>query len=367
MKTRFTYRLTPAGFRIGMMMKLVVFLLFFVACQKEMTAPVANTYNTPAAAVPTEIKNFRINKANLVLLEGNADATAMNMTWDGLNTPGVTYVVEAGAPGTGFEQKVEIGTTDQAAFAITVREMNQYLCQLIYVNTTARVEFRVRAILPATKAIDVLATPVAADVTTYLPYTEFDAAHMFRVPGNYQNWKPNTAPRIVDAAHNGIYEGYVDFDIAYPQFLLVKGDQWMTNNTYYNIGNNKFGFGGTIMTTNGGQGTYRLVANTNTNTWNYAKINNWAVAGTVAAETEMKPDTDPLTWTVTMNMNAGTFRFRANHADAIVMGQQAEAINGAAAYNGNEIVIRKAGAYTIKLDLRNAGNYAYTIQVAQMH
>jgi hypothetical protein len=361
MKTRFQYRLLPAGFRIGMMLKLVVFFLFFVACQKEMTAPV--TTNN-AAAVPAEVKNFRINKTNLVLLEGNADAAAVNMTWDAVNVPGVTYIVEAGAAGTGFEQKVEMGATDLAGLTLTVREMNQYLCQLVYVNNTARVEFRVRAQFPGVKAGDAFATPVAADVTTYRPFIEYNAPRMFRVPGTFQNWKVNTAPKIVDAAQNGVYEGYLNFDIPYTQFLLVKGEEWMNNNTYYNIGNNKFGFGGAIMAVYG-QGTYRLTANTNTNTWNYTKINNWAIAGNaVGAETDMKPGTDPLTWVITVNMNAGTFRFRANHTDAITMGQEAGAINGLPAYDGKDIVIRKAGVYTVTLDLRNAGNYAYTVQTA---
>jgi hypothetical protein len=343
-----------------MMLKLVIFFFFFVACQKEMVVPGTAT-NT---AIPTAIKNLQVNKNTLTLLEGNADATAIQMTWDAVNVPGVVYIAEAGIAGTGFDQKVELGTTDQPAVRFTVKELNNYLRQLIYANNTARVELRVRAQMPAEKAADIFTAPIAVEATTYLPYTEYVAPRMFRVPGNYQNWKLADAPKIVDADNDGVYEGYINFNTAYPQFLLVKGDQWLTYNTYYYIGKDKFGFGGTMMAVFNGAGAYRMTANTNTNTWACTKINNWALTGTaVCGEATMQPDADPLTWVIKTKLNAGVFRFKANDTDAIVMGQDPAAINGVPAYNGADIIIKKAGTYTIKLDLRLAGNYGYCVQM----
>ncbi len=66
------------------------------------------------------------------------------------------------------------------------------------------------------------------------------------------------------------------------------------------------------------------------------------------------------TWTITMNLNVGELKFRANDDWALNFGDNDNDLKPD--YGGNNIQITSAGNYTITLDLGLAGNYAYSIR-----
>ena len=148
---------------------------------------------------------------------------------------------------------------------------------------------------------------------------------------------------------------------------MVKGSQWETKNTYTNIGDNKFGFGGSMLSIFGGAGVYLFRASTNTNKWSYTKINSWGLKGTAVsaingADPEMTGEAASVSWSITTNLVKGSFRFRANNNNAISFGHKNCDDPGVPSYEGDDIVITSPGNYTIKLQLLLAGNYLYSIQ-----
>jgi hypothetical protein len=92
-------------------------------------------------------------------------------------------------------------------------------------------------------------------------------------------------------------------------------------------------------------------------------INNWGITGTAVAAGEMimKETSTALSWTITGNLVKGSFRFRANSNDAISFGQKSCDNAGVPSYDGENIIIKQDGNYTLKLELQLAGNYAYSI------
>jgi hypothetical protein len=135
--------------------------------------------------------------------------------------------------------------------------------------------------------------------------------------------------------------------------------------TYSYIGADKFGFGGSVLSVFGGSGVYLFRANFNTHQWSYTKIKHWGIAGTAVpaanAEPVMNAGENSQVWSVTTDLVKGNFRIRANNNNAISFGQKTTDETGVPSYNGENIVIKQAGTYTIKLELQVSGNYAYSI------
>ncbi len=339
--------------------------LFFISCTKQAESPVND------ASASNGISNFHLSESKVVLLQGNADRVALSFHWDGAVNANTIYTVEAAAGGSLFAEPLDIISTNQNVVGFLVKDFNTLMCKLLYANNTGMVEFRIKM---DAKGASQYSSPVALNVTTYLPYTEYDESKIFRVPGNYQNWIIATAPKIVSPAGNGEYEGYINFNIDYPQVLMLKGNDWDPKITYTNIGANKFGFGGSMMCIVGGAGVYLFKASTNTNTWSYTKINNWGVTGTavpgrnpvdpVMGKSEDKSE-DALSWSITTNLVKGSFRIRANNDNTISFGHKAGDDTGIPSYDGDNIEIKTPGSYTIKLNLQLSGNYAYSIQKNQ--
>ena len=73
----------------------------------------------------------------------------------------------------------------------------------------------------------------------------------------------------------------------------------------------------------------------------------------------MTYDTATKTWTVTLNLNAGKIKFRANDAWDLNYGDND--FDGSLEEGGADIPVAAAGNYTITLNLEVAG-YAYEIK-----
>lgn len=349
------------------MLTMVTALLLFTACQKGVETPV----NMAAAQVATTsaafIGGFRIAEPKVIMNQGNEEKTGINFSWNRTATDNLRdYTIEAAAEGTHFEAPVELGTTDGGQVSFLVKDLNQKMCKLIPAGTTGKVELRVKAYPVYGKSTAVYSDAVALNVTTYLHYTEYAYPRYMKMPGNYQNWDLATAPQLVSVNNDGEYEGYVSFGNNYPQFMFVKGTQWEKTNTFTHIGNSKFGFGGGVLAVFGGAGTYLVKASTNTNSWSYTKINNWGIHGTAVAG---NPGTDPVmsydeaskAYVMGVNLQAGTFRFRANNDNAVTLGKEVKDGYEVPVAGGADFTVATAGYYNIYLKVDLAGNYACTV------
>jgi len=350
------------GKRLHSLLSVLFTSLFLIACTKQVVSP-ANEGNDG-------MSNFHLSESKLVLLQGNADRVAISFHWDGAVNPNTIYTLEAAVGRSLFAEPFDIISTNQNVLGFLVKDFNTLMCKLLYANNTGIVEFRIKMDHLDSKGASQYSAPVALDVTTYLPYTEYDESKIFRIPGNYQNWNVATAPKIISPQDNGEYEGYINFTIQYPQVLMLKGKDWDPKITYTYIGANKFGFGGSMMSIFGGAGVYLFKANTNTNTWSYTKINSWGVSGTAVpgnnqSDIVMQKSNDALSWTIKTDLVKGSFRLRANNSNTISFGQKACDDIGVPGYDGDDILVKTAGNYTIKLELQLAGNYAYSIQKNQ--
>lgn len=130
------------------------------------------------------------------------------------------------------------------------------------------------------------------------------------------------------------------------------------NLTSTNSNNIKLPSGGAGLT-----GYYRVRASEATMTWGYTKINTWGIIGAFngwSANVPMTFNTSTGVWSITRDMPAGEFKFRANDDWGINFGDNNADFKPE--YDGSNLNISAAGNYTISLDLSVGGNYAYTIK-----
>lgn len=334
---------------------LALVLLSCVSCQKSVDQPAPQF-------VQTEISGFRISESKMILLEGNANNKAVSFAWAPLRA-GDTYTIEADVSEDNFSDPIEIANTSSTNASFTVAQFNTLMCRLLCAENSGKIDFRVKT---SHGFVDIYSPVTAINVTTYRNYINYDDSKTLKVPGNYQGWNVATAPKIVSAKTAGEYEGFMDFENPSPQVLLVKGNQWDLKNTFTYIGNNMFGFGGSIIDVQGGAGVYLFRASTNTNRWSSTKINSWNLAGSAVqgnSKTVMADNDDAsLSWSITTDLVAGSFRINANNGNTISFGHKDTDQPGVPSYDGADLQVKRAGNYTITLKLGNAGNYGYTIR-----
>jgi hypothetical protein len=343
--------------------------LIFIACQKEMLAPDHGkpTASTSLAAGITS--QLEITKTSIQLLQANAESIAVSLRWtDFPCNSGETQDsrIEAAMAGSQFNGWVEIGASAKSSADFTVKEFNRQIRQLFVSGFAEDIILRVRNNRKGADPLYSFGAPV--QVTTYQPSIDYDNAKIIRIPGNFEHWKIDSAPKIISILSDGEYEGFINFTSNHSQFLLVKQDlTWSPLSTFYDIGNSKFGFGGKIFYLPGTAGIYKFNVSTNTNKWSCTKINSWGIIGT-AITTEAGKDQELVfnasnnTWDLTGNFKPGNFVFRANNTNEIVFGHNATSESGVADTNGAKIEITRAGNYTIRLSLLVAGNYTYSVQ-----
>ncbi len=349
--------------RFPFLMGLII--LMMSSCQKE----VISTDNQDDQC---KIGNLKITASKIVLLQGNENNVAFTLNWEligGNPSSGKLYTLEAAINGTEFANRIELGSTSTAQFKISVKDLNNKVLNLINAGVEGLMAIRIKSEQLSGKNNVHYSEPIAISVIPCQFLRTYDENNQIRVPGNFQNWNLQLAPKIFSACQNGEYEGFINFSNPFSQFLMVKGSQWEANATYSYIGSNKFGFGGTVLSVFGGQGFYQLKANTNTNTWEYTKINSWGLFGSSVYDVKdgskdkvMEYDVQSASWRITANLLAGDFRIRANGNDDISFGQGPNSKAGVPDYQGKDIHIAVSGKYAIVLKLDSPGNYYYGVQ-----
>ncbi len=353
--------------RLSKTFVLALALVSIFSCQKTMDVPAAHSQFIMPAAQPLVLQ---LSVSRLVLLQGNAGNQAFTMTWSGgpgrHNEQG-SYTVEAAVRGTGFADAVVVGTSVLPSIHFNVKDFNSAMRRILEPGKASMIDLRVKATYPAAGNTTIYSEVIALEVTPYQEHISYEPMQVIRIPGNYQQWILPCAPKVVSAANNGEYEGYIDFNHPYAQFLMVKAAiEWDPKFTYHYIGSDKFGFGGNVFSVFGGSGVYQFKVNMNTNTWSYTRIRKWELNGSaIAAEgnvVEMKRDQKGVSWHITANLQKGSFRINANGTEAISLGHSVNDPIGVPSAKGDAIQVVTAGNYTIALNLSEAGNYMYSLQ-----
>lgn len=181
------------------------------------------------------------------------------------------------------------------------------------------------------------------------------------VPGAHQGWDPATAPQLGSVNSDGKYEGYVNFATAPNEFKFTEGPDWSIS------WGDKEGDGildqldgNNIIATEAGY--YKINVDLNAKTYTYTKTD-WGVIGSATAggwdsDQNMIYDAATDTWTATLDLTVGEFKFRANDDWGINMGDNGA--DGSLEQDGANIVVATAGKYVITLKL-GAPDYLYTI------
>lgn len=344
---------------------LLLLLSILRSCKKEVTLiNVAGTAKSlpPVPSVPV----LKASITQVVLKEATADEVILHLEWYGFNTNGIAepdYHIEACMAGKYFDEWVEIGETAETNFDFTTKEFNQQIRKLMVSGLSEDVLIRIK--LPVKDTSFIYSCAEGMQVTTYQPTIVYDDQQVIRIPGNYENWKIESAPTIVSTKRNGLYEGYIEFTDAYPMFLMIKSDHvWNPLTTFYDIGANKFGYGGNIFGLRDGEGIYLIKANTATNKWSCKKINNWNIEGTSVngyPQLSMLYNSQSHSWEITRDFLAGSFIFSDIDDGGLNFGHNSGSEPGVPDYDGTPIKISQKGNYTIRLSLTNAGNYSYGI------
>lgn len=181
------------------------------------------------------------------------------------------------------------------------------------------------------------------------------------VPGAHQGWNPASAPIIYCQNYDMKYDGYVNFTEANQAFKFTAQPSWTGTN--YGDGGN-----GTLSTAGGDlkisdAGFYRLTANLGATPATYTATKTvWGLIGDATAggwntSTAMTFNAATSSWSVTTDLAAGSFKFRANDAWDINLGGSATNLT----YGGDNISVTTAGSYTITLNLGNPKAYTYSI------
>jgi len=183
------------------------------------------------------------------------------------------------------------------------------------------------------------------------------------LPGSYQGWNPAAAPTIASLNLDGFYSGYVYIDQDNTELKFTNKPDW-NNKTYGDSGD---GTSGTLASPGNNiviptAGYYLFVADTNNSTWS-ALATDWGVIGSATPggwDSDQNMTYDPVTdtWSITLDLVDGEFKFRANDAWDLNYGD--DGADGTVERNGANIPIT-AGNYTITLNLSDDSNYVYTI------
>lgn len=335
----------------------------FASCKKDEVRAVMQAGTKPALTA---------SASSIVLDTSKASTTVETFSWTASDfgyKAAVAYTLQFAKAGTNFASVEEVSVSNAATKGYTGADMNQLALKLgLAFNTAAPIDVRVKASVGSS-----VAAPVSNVVTfTVMPYQVIVNYPSLYVPGDYWNptWTPDKSPKVSSKTNNGAYEGYVYFANASSNFKFTSDPDW--NHTNYGDGGtgklSASGSAGNLAVS--GAGYYRVAANTNDLTWSATKTT-WGIIGNAptasnnwSSDVAMTYNTTTQVWTVTTNMVAGEFKFRANadwNNSLNNFGDNAPA-DGVPDYNGSNIAVTAAGNYTVTLDLHIPGNYTYTIR-----
>ncbi len=334
--------------KISILILTLATMIGFSSCQKQGTEVVLNPKNINAP----ELKSLA-DGASLTLTQANRDSTLL-FTWSpasyGFNAA-IDYYFQVDNQGNNFQNAMIVGhTKSKDSLQIVVNALNSKILLLEQdpeVPLTLKVSFRVFAIINS-NVDTTFSKPVNVTVTPF--YTPPVYPQLY-VPGAYQGWNPAAADSIGSLNSDNRYEGYIYMATA-GEFKFTSARDW--SHTDYGSGSSP----GTLSTTGGNlsvpdSGFYKFNVDTQALTWAYLKTT-WGLIGDAtpggwSTGTPMHYSPATQLWTVTLNLNVGDIKFRANGGWSLNYGSNNQ--DGKLQANAANIHVAVAGNYTVVLDL----------------
>lgn len=334
---------------------MIVGLFALAACQKVDKTQISTN---PQASV------LKLQDGAVIVLEAANQNVPIIFQWDVANYGPqlvVNYTLQMDLQGNDFADAVAIGiVTNDAEFTIVTSDFNNKLLPYLpdpEVPEPIALEFRVMS------GVNPSVTPLYSSVIkqTITPYFVPIVYPVLNVPGSYQGWNPEDPSTVVTSVNsNEMYEGYLWFPDDNTEYKYARGS-WDENWGDDNADGTLDPGGANIIAAVAGY--YKLnvdlVALTHT-----AVRTEWGVIGTATpggwdVSTPMTYDVEAQTWSVTMDLAADEFKFRANDAWDINYGDNEG--NGTLQQDGANILVPAAGNYTITLEL-NKPIYKYKLK-----
>lgn len=347
-----------------------VLMITLSSCEKDQEMVVAN-----GDANPT----FTTSATELTLSQSESADTVITFSWPAVDfgyDAVVNYSIQFGIKGQDFAKSEIVSAGSALKLDMTAAQLNALIGRLDETaldgntfNLDTRLVARIGTTYGSTSQVSDL------KVTTYSDDIIYPSLW---VPGDYQGWVPENAPRVStgQATDNKIYSGYIFIEktTGSPfKFTSIAG--WSGSNYGGTSTQSATGASGDLSTSGGDLniakgGYYKLDADLNTNKWKALKTD-WGIIGDATPgswdnSTPMTYNPATKVWTITTNLAAGKeMKFRANNSWDLNYGAVSKDVNtllsGKLKEGGENIKITDGGSYTITLNLSVTGNYKYKI------
>lgn len=336
----------------------ILYLLFLGltlswACTEEERTVISENPDSPVLTSPSSGQSIvLLSETKTELLEFSFNPANFGFS------AAVTYTVQMAESGSSFENPLEVGKSNGADITITQASLNQRLIGRGYMPDEG-VEMDVRLIASLGESVTPLYSEIATvSVTPYEEVLEF--AKMY-VPGDYQGWAPENENTVLFSVNNdNIFEGYVHILEGSGAFKVNEQPNWDIN---YGGANGMLELNGPDLTVAEPFGTFKLEVDLNTMTYEIGPQRRWGIIGDAtpldwAEDTPMNFDRVENVLTITVDLVAGNFKFRAgdwafNYGDT---GQ-----DGVLNLDGANIPIAESGNYTITMDWKVPGEITYEV------
>ncbi|WP_158826662.1 SusE domain-containing protein [Mucilaginibacter lacusdianchii] len=325
-------------------------MLAFSSCKKDETRVVAGTGSTTALSATTT--TFAVTSATAA-----NNITTLNWNTSNFGYNAVTsYALEFDRKGNNFAAPVSVAVAGGSSKVYTVGDINAVAIQAGFApDKAAQLEVRLKATISPSYAASY------SNVVTlnFAPYRAFVTYPSIYAPGAYQGWTPATAQTLASVKDDKNYEGYVNFTAGNLLFKITSNPDWDHTN---------YGLKAGLLATDGDNisvptdGYYLLKANTDTKAFSATKVNTWSLNGTATnnADQNLTFDAATQTWKGNITLATGTFKFRANGANTIVLGDKTP-VTTFLMTDGAAITVPAAGQYQVILNLSVSGNYYYEL------
>jgi hypothetical protein len=346
-------------------MKNIAILLFVVSavwiassCKKEAKDPVLDMNSTKSAIITQPVDE------SITLLEDQADSL-ITFTWiaadyNQSNVEAIKYLLQMDTAGGGFSIPMELVSTADLSYSITVEVMNSRLKSIGFpAGISNSVEFRVVSFLNNTTEFTNATSEIVSN--TFTPYESLSpppaGPDSLWVPGDYQGWDPASSYNVFSPDQDGKYSGYVYFPPGGTfEFKFTSAPDWDHTNFGPGGGEGILDPGaGFVNLSVPAEGNYFLTADTIGLTWTH-ELRNFMLVGTFndwggSPDAELTWDDANKMWTVTIDLDAAAeFKWRANADWAVNLGIK-DPDNGTLEQDGLNIIVENAGNYTINLYL----------------
>jgi len=336
---------------------IVAMVLVISSCKKDLTVVTLDTSS------PTTSK-LSATETKIALLEARENNTAVIFNWTKPKfnfTGSFRHTLQFAKSGTNFATPLNESAGTDLTKAYTEKAFNALMLSLGLVpGTEGNIEVRVRSVLSDSVA------PLYSN-SHNIAVTPYNIEQFLYVPGDYQGWNPASADIIRSPNKNKQYEGYINIPGGSGAFKFTDAPNW--NNGIFGdaaaggTSGNVASPGNDFKVTP--PGLYKINANLNNNTWTSTKTAWGLIGGAIPttgwdSDRDMTYDAASKTMKITIDLNAGAIKFRANDDWGINLGDTGA--NGSLEYNGSDIAVGSAGNYTITLDLRGGnGKYTYVV------